>query len=363
MSELPSDAVDDQDFQQTDFEKITPLVTAEFQIEEALIDQGTPTYYLMWPQETKQAFLRLLKRLEEMGLIVYLRKVDGRIVLTVVPKPFVKPSNPRTNLILLVATIATTFVTGYIGFPETGISPIINGAIFSAAILLVLGIHEMGHKITANKKKIDATSPYFIPGPPPLGTLGAVIMQKSLPPNRDALFDVGANGPMAGFVIALLCSAVGMTLLIPTTIPADGGGLNLIPVSWLLLLPALSSLNLIPPLTGTNNGWALHPLLWAGWAGMVVTMLNLLPAAMLDGGHVARSTLAGDKPRLVLTFASVALLLFTGTEFVIMAFLIVFMAMFKHPGPLDDVSGLSRKRKLLTAVLVAVFILSFPIRI
>ena len=362
MSELPSDAVDAQDFQQTDFEKITPLVAAEFQIEEALIDQGTPTYYLVWPQETKQAFLRLLKRLEEMGLIAYLRKVDGRIVLTVVPKPFVKPSNPRTNLILLVATIATTFVTGYIGFPETGINPIINGAIFSAGILLVLGIHEMGHKIAANKKKIDATSPYFIPGPPPLGTLGAVIMQKSLPPNRDALFDVGANGPMAGFVIALLCSAVGMTLLIPMTMSADGG-LNLIPVSWLLLLPALSSLNLIPPLTGTNNGWALHPLLWAGWAGMVVTMLNLLPAAMLDGGHVARSTLAGDKPRLVLTFASVALLLFTGTEFVIMAFLIVFMALIKHPGPLDDVSSLSRKRKLVTAVLVAVFILSFPIRV
>jgi membrane-associated protease RseP (regulator of RpoE activity) len=104
-------------------------------------------------------------------------------------------------------------------------------------------------------------------------------------------------------------------------------------------------------------------LLWAGWAGMVVTMLNLLPAAMLDGGHVARSTLAGDKPRLVLTLASVALLLFTGTEFFIMAFLIVFMAMFKHPGPLDDVSSLSRNRKLTTVLLVAVFILSFPIRI
>jgi len=176
------------------------------------------------------------------------------------------------------------------------------------------------------------------------------------------LFDVGANGPIAGFVVALLCSAVGMMLLIPTTIPIDGGGLNLFPVSWLLLLPALFNLNLIPPLTGTNNGFAMHPLLLAGWAGMVVTMLNLLPAAMLDGGHVARSTIVRDKPRLVLTFASVALLLFTGTEFLIMAFLIIFMAKFKHPGSLDDVSSLSRKRKLLTAFLVVVFILSFPIR-
>jgi len=362
MSDIPKDTVDVQTFQQTDFEEITTLVAAEFQIEEALMNQGTPTYYLVWPQETKKAFLRLLKHLEEKGLIAFLRKIDGRIVLTVVPKPPIKRSNPRTNLILLLATIATTFFTGYISFPETGINPFVTGAIFSAAILLVLGIHEMGHKLTANKKKIDATSPYFIPGPPPLGTLGAVIMQKSLPPNRDALFDVGANGPIAGFVVALLCSAVGMTLLIPTTMPADAGGFNLFPVSWLLLLPALFSLNLIPPLTGKNNGWALHPLLWAGWAGMVVTMINLLPAAMLDGGHVARSTIVRDKPRLVLTFASVALLLFTGTEFLIMAFLIIFMAMFKHPGPLDDVSSLSRNRKLLTAVLVAVFILSFPIR-
>jgi len=363
MSELPSDTVDASASQQTDFEKITQLVTAEFQVQDALMEQGTPTYYLVWPQETKQAFLRLLGHLEGIGLIAFLRKVDGQVVLTVVSKPPVKTSNPRTNLILLLATVATTFITGYVGFQETGINPIVSGAIFSAAILLVLGIHEMGHKLTANKKKIDATSPYFIPGPPPLGTLGAVIMQKSLPPNRDALFDVGANGPIAGFVVALIFSAVGMMLLVPMTMTGDGGGLNLFPVSWLLLLPALSSLNLIPPLTGTNNGWALHPLLWAGWAGMVVTMLNLLPAAMLDGGHVARSSLAGDKPRLVLTFASVALLLLTGTEFVIMAFLIVFMAMFKHPGPLDDVSGLSRKRKLLTVALVGVFILAFPMRV
>ena len=363
MGEFPYNTSTAEAFNQADFDKITHLVAAEFQVQEALMEQGTPAYYLVWPQETKQAFLRLLKRLEEMNLIAFLRKVNGRIVLKVVSKPPVKPSNPRTNLILLLATIATTFFTGYIGFSGTGINPIVSGAIFSAAILLVLGVHEMGHKLTANKKKIDTTSPYFIPGPPPIGTLGAVIMQKSLPPNRDALFDVGANGPIAGFVIALLFSAIGMTLLVPTTLPTDGGGLNLFPVSWLLLIPAMSSLNLVPPLTGANNGWALHPLLWAGWAGMVVTMLNLLPAAMLDGGHVARSTLAGDKPRLILTFASVALLLLTGTEFVIMAFLIVFMSMFKHPGPLDDVSGLSRNRKLVTVALIAVFILAFPIRV
>jgi Zn-dependent protease len=362
MSEIPRDTVDAQNFQQKDFEKITQLVAADFKIEESLMDQGAPTYYLVWPQETKQAFLRLLKNLEEMKLIAFLRKVDKRIVLRVVPKPSVKPSNHRTNLILLLATVATTFITGYIGFTDTGIDPVVSGTIFSAAILLVLGIHEMGHKVTANKKDIDATPPYFIPGPPPLGTLGAVIMQKSLPRNRDALFDVGANGPIAGFIVALVFSAIGLLLLIPSPISPDAGTLDLMPASWILLARVFSGLNLLPQ-APSGGVLLLHPITWAGWAGMVVTMLNLLPAAMLDGGHVARSTIAGDKARLVLTFASVALLLFVGSEFLIMAFLIVFMSMFKHPGPLDDVSSLSRNRKLLTVALIAVFALSFPIRV
>jgi len=361
MSEIPSDITNAQTFQQADFEKITQLVAAEFQIQEALMENGTPTYYLTWPQETKQAFLRLLKHLEEMKLIAFLRKVDDRVVLKVVLKPPIKPSNPRTNWILLLATVVTTFITGYFLLPpEAGINPFVSGAIFSASILTVLGIHEMGHKLTANKKQIDATSPYFIPGPPPLGTLGAVIMQKSLPPNRDALFDVGANGPIAGFIIALIFSAIGMTLLIPGKLqPGD----SLVPVSWILLIRGFSGLNLIPQITPPNNGWYMHPITYAGWAGMLVTMINLLPAGMLDGGHVARSSTASDKQRLILTFGSVAILLFAGAEFIFMAFLIVFMSMFKHPGPLDDVSGLSRNRKLLTVALVAVFILAFPIRV
>ena len=362
MSEIPSDTVDAQTFQQADFEKITQLVTAEFQIQEALMDQDTPTYYLMWPQETKQAFLRLLKHLEEMKLIAFLRKVDDRIVLRVVPKPPVKPSNPRTNWILFAATVATTFITGYLWFFQTGINPIVSGIVFSASILAVLGVHEMGHKLTANKKEIDASSPYFIPGPPPLGTLGAVIMQKSLPRNRDALFDVGANGPIAGFIVAVILSVIGLMLVIPAAIPPDPDALNLMPTSWILLARVLSSLNLLPQ-PPPNGVLLFHPVTWAGWVGMVVTMLNLLPAAMLDGGHVARSATASDKQRFILTFASIAILLLSGTEFILMAFLIVFMSMFKHPGPLDDVSSLSRNRKLLTVALVAVFLLSFPIRI
>jgi membrane-associated protease RseP (regulator of RpoE activity) len=187
-------------------------------------------------------------------------------------------------------------------------------------------------------------------------------MQKSLPSNRDALFDIGANGPLAGFLVALVFSIVGLATLVPTTVPA-GSGLPLLPLSWTyLLLPGLDNLGFIPSLTGANNGYALNPIAWAGWAGMVVTMLNLLPAAMLDGGHVARS-MVPDRLRYVLTFASVAVLLLSGTEFLVFAFIVVLMSMFRHPGPLDDVSGVSLGRKLITVALMVVFALSFPIRI
>jgi len=345
--------------EQKDFDKITQLVNAQFQVHEAILQEGIPTYILTWPQETKQPFLRLLESLKPENMIASMRKEDGKIVLKVMPKPVVKPSNPLINIAFLIATIVTTFIAGYFLLPpEAGINPFLSGAIFSASILLVLGIHEMGHKITANRKKIDASAPYFIPGPPPLGTFGAVITQKSLPANRDDLFDIGANGPIAGFVIAFIFSVVGITLSIPGVMPTDGTSTPL-PISWILLIQGLSGTGLVPTPIAPNNGLFMHPIALAGWAGMVVTMLNLLPAAMLDGGHVARSLVSG-KARFVLTVLSVALLLFSGM-FIVMAFLVIFMSFFKHPGPLDDVSGLSKNRKLLTVMLVAFFVLSFPI--
>src|SRR3989304_1339042 len=244
MTDNPSDILEAQNFQQSDFEKITQLVVTEFQVEESLMDQGVPTYYLKWPQETKQAFLRLLRKLDEMKLIAFLRKIDERVVLKVAQKPPVKASNPTIYWVLFLATVGTTFATGYFSFQGTGIDPIVSGAIFSAAIMTVLGLHEMGHKLTANRKKVEATSPYFIPGLPPLGTFGAVIMQKSLPPNRDALFDIGANAPISGFMVALVFSVIGLMLLIPGPPPENVSTLTLIPASWLLLTPLLHSLSL-----------------------------------------------------------------------------------------------------------------------
>lgn len=342
--------------QPVDFEKLTSIVSAEFQLEECLIEKMVPTYYLKQPQETKQSFLKLLKNLKTMNLIAFLRRKNGRIVLKIVPKPPTKPSNIMVNWILFFATIGTTFLTGYMLSGDLT-NPLVGGATFTIAIMAILGTHEMGHKLTADKKGIEATPPYFIPGPPAfpgflgIGTFGAVIMQKSLPPNKDTLFDVGASGPIVGFILAAIVSVVGLLFSPICPPPIPNGGL---PSPLIFELFAIFVVKLPP-----DYYILLHPVAFAGWVGMVVTMLNLLPAAMLDGGHVSRS-LVGEKTRNILTLLSILLLILVG--FWPMAFFILFISMYKHPGPLDDVSSLSTSRKLLTIVLIAIFVLcSFPI--
>jgi len=345
---------------QKEFEKLKEAVAAHFQIEEALIEHGVPTFYLKQPQETKKPFLRLLKKLEQLGLIAVLRKTNGRITLKILQKPPTQPSNVLVNWILLLATIGTTFTTGYIlskGFTN----PLIGGATFTIAIMAVLGLHEIGHKLTANKEGIEATPPYFIPGPPPLGgflgigTFGAVIMQKSLPPNKDSLFDVGVSGPILGFIVSAIATIIGLPFSSYDWIPPDEPTLPAL-LFFRIALLFITPQGPIPDRPGPDHILAirLHPVAFAGWVGLFITMLNLMPATMLDGGHVARS-LFGEKARAVLTVLSIVFLAVVSWP---MAFFVMFMSMFKHPGPLDDVSELSRGRKLLVIVLVAIFILS-----
>ncbi|MDI6690917.1 MAG: site-2 protease family protein [Candidatus Bathyarchaeota archaeon] len=359
MSEIPTEG--ETQITQTNFEEITKLVSTEFQIEEALIEHNIPTYYLKQPQETKQPFLKLLKTLKPLNLLAILRRVDGRIVLKVIPKPHAKPINIMVNWILFFATIATTFVTGYM-FSEDLINPIIGGATFTIAIMAILGMHEMGHKLTANKSGIEATPPYFIPGPPPIGffstgTFGAVIMQRSLAPNKDSLFDIGASGPTISFILAMIATIIGLPLSHPGWIPKDKPTLP-VPLVFDLLEWAFPFL--MPPIQTQPPGSDyipviyLHPVAIAGWVGLIVTSLNLFPAAMLDGGHVSRA-LFGEKTRTVLTLLSVIALIYVSFP---MAVFVLFMSMYRHPGPLDDVSSLSKGRKLLTVILVVILVLS-----
>jgi len=338
---------------QTEFEKLKEIVCEHFQIEEALIEHNIPTFYLKQPQETKYAFLKLLEKLEQMNLVAYLRRTNGRIVLKIFPKQPSKPSNILVNWLLLFATVGTAFAAGYL-LSEGFTDPLIGGATFTVAIMAVLGMHEMGHKLTANRRGIEATPPYFIPGPPPFGTFGAMIMQKSLPPNKDSLFDIGASGPICGFLVAVVATIVGLPYSsydwVPSNTPTLPAPLFFRLFARFLLPP--------PPINGHQPGYmlvvTLHPVALAGWIGFFVTMLNLLPAAMLDGGHVARS-LFNEQTRSILTALSIVFLAIVSWP---MALFVLFLSMFRHPGPLDDVSGLSRSRKILFVILVVIFVLS-----
>jgi membrane-associated protease RseP (regulator of RpoE activity) len=357
MTETPNGKEEPFVFQQSDFEKITTLVAAEFQIEEPLMENGVPTYHLKQPQETKQPFLRLLKSLNSINLIAVLRRIDGKVVLRVIPKPPVKPSNVMINWILFFATIVTTFVNGYL-LSEDLVNPFIGGAAFTVAIMTILGLHELGHKMAANRQGVEATPPYFIPGPPSVfgllgfGTFGAVIMQKSFPPNRDSLFDIGASGPVLSFVLSIVATAIGL-LFSPVRFSSELLPSFQLPLLFGLLTEAIVAVPLPPP--GMPYAYVtLHPVAFAGWVGMLVTMLNLLPVATLDGGHVSRS-LVGDKARTVLAFFSIFLLVIEG--FWSMAIFVLFIGMYRHPGPLDDVSSLSTSRKLGAIGLIVVFVL------
>jgi len=347
-------------------DQIQSLVNSEFEVEEVLVEHGVPTFYVKPRPSLKQSFIRLFEKLKLEGFIPVLRERKKRNVLKVVPKPSTKPSRPLVNIVLFLLTVVTVLVTGYVlslELVEYGLNPLIGAASFAFALLGVLGVHEMAHKLAANHHKMEATMPYFIPGPPPLpgiflgiGTFGAVIVQKETAPNRDALFDVGASGPIAGFIVATIVSAVGLMMSpvqgpLPEQLP--GGGLPISPL-FLILMRAIVTIG--------TDGWyyiMLHPVAFAGWIGIFVTLLNLLPTGMLDGGHTLRSIVKNDVIRTGFTIGALLLLLYT-RQFLMLAF-VLFLSSYRHPGPLDDVSKISKSRKLVVVLLIIIFALSLLI--
>jgi Zn-dependent protease len=328
------------------FEEVQNMVNPEFDVEEGFIEHGIPTFYIKYNQESKQAFLRLVNRLDSLKLIPILRKNHGKIILRIVAKPHVNPSRPIINVVLFFVTLVTLFISGY--FLAAG--DIVGAVSFTIAIMLILGTHEMGHKLLADKHEVEATYPYFIPGIPfpyGIGTFGAVIRQKALPPNKDALFDIGFTGPITGFIIATIVTIIGMQLSTFGPLDPEGGYIS-VPLLFQVIL------RIFPP-SGIGEALVMHPVAFAGWVGMVVTMLNLVPSGMFDGGHVARSVMS-DKTHKIVSYAGILLLALIGWW--TMAVLALFLSASKHPGPLDDVSELSNKRKIGALVLVGVFILS-----
>lgn len=192
---------------------------------------------------------------------------------------------------LFLATCGTTFLSGS-GFGED--FDAIRGFYFSGTIMTILLCHEMGHFIVARRHGIDASPPFFIPLPPfvSLGTLGAVIQMDDPIEDRDKLVDVGAAGPLAGLAVAIPLLIYGLSLS-PLGITEPGEGAMMEGNSILYMaLKYLVHGTLLPTEAGLDV--QLHPMAFAAWVGLLITMINLLPIGQLDGGHIACAAL-GDK--------------------------------------------------------------------
>lgn len=261
----------------------------------------------------------------------------------------------KMNLFLFIATVFTTLFAGAL---QQGVNPftdpwqIYKGFPFSFTLLTILLIHEMGHFFLSKRHKVHATLPYFIPAPSFIGTFGAVISMKELPRNRTAIMDVGVSGPLAGFVVALAAYILGLYL------PSGQSTLTLSPVGESLLSKALIWL-----IRGDVPEYAsilIHPIGFAGWLGLFVTSLNLLPIGQLDGGHISYALL-GDRQRF-LAGAAVFVLIFLGLfvwpGWLFWAFLTLLMGI-RHPRPIDPDTPLDAGRKILGLIALIIFIITF----
>lgn len=190
----------------------------------------------------------------------------------------------RKNLLLFSATVLTVFAAGAMMVNRPGEDfALWRGWTFAVPLLLILLFHEFGHWIAARLHGVPASLPYFIPLPPQLfifGTMGAVIMMPGRIRSRNALLDIGAAGPLAGMVIAIPALLIGLSTseLGPQVSGGIQEGQSLL--YWFLKRLVFGP---IPP----GYDVYLNEVAFAGWAGLFITMLNLLPWGQLDGGHIA----------------------------------------------------------------------------
>jgi membrane-associated protease RseP (regulator of RpoE activity) len=350
-----------------DIELLQREVGSRFPFYDMKSNINTVAFFCRIDEETlEEKFESLRLVLSEKHYIPMIRFEHGEHIIYVVKKPQIKKKKSVwINIILLIATVFTTTLAGALQWVDINQVDWMNmitfpylwqGFIFfSVPLLLILGVHEMGHYYASKKHHVDASLPYFIPLPPPflLGTFGALISTREPIPNRKALLDIGIAGPLCGFLVAIPISLIGFFLMQqqPLTIPSTGSNMVLLPP---LLLQWMGSLFSIP------SNAIIHPTLFAGWVGIFLTAVNLLPAGQLDGGHIARAILK-EKHKYVswIVIFVLAGLSFFYTGWLMFAIIILLFIGTQHQPPLNEITRLDTRRKLLGLAILIIFILSF----
>lgn len=312
-----------------------------------------------------------------------------------------KPSNPVWNLVMFVLSAFSVLLAGVMYTSQAPVPENVNffgamlfylsqwkiGLPFAISFIAILGAHEFGHYLAARYHKTAVTLPYFMPFPfSPFGTLGAFIQIKEMPRNKRSMLDIGLAGPLAGLIVAIPVLIYGLSISKIDTLPqvmAPGTILSLEGNSILYLLLKLLVKGELLPAPATYAGvqplfyWIryvltstplpygardvmMSPVAWAGWAGLLVTSLNLIPAGQLDGGHLIYVLIGKAKALKLWPFILIGLgllgLVWTG--WFLWLFLIFWLGRV-YMEPLDQITPLDPKRRVLAVIGIILFFLVF----
>ena len=376
-------------------EVFTNLVSRVFRIEDVTSEDPRKGFFLRYrgeliSEESSEAYDQLAESLLPYNAMPLFRMEDERQIIYLAPKqPDPKKDKVSTNIILFVLTILSVMIAGvqidgpvppdFAGQIILIAKNIFTGWPFALSLLGILLTHELGHYFMSRYHKTPATLPYFIPLPfRLLGTMGAAIIMRGTPKNKRVLFDIGVAGPIAGLVVAIPVLFLGLKLSTLGTIESSPGGF--IEGNSLLYLFAkyVTFGQLLPspvepqgilywlryfftggpvPFGGTDV--FIHPVAFAGWAGILVTALNLIPAGTLDGGHVVYG-LFGDKARKAFPFiiGILAVLGIFWSGWWLWAALLFWLGRVQAQ-PLDQITTLDPPRRLLAFAMLIIFVLVF----
>jgi membrane-associated protease RseP (regulator of RpoE activity) len=259
------------------------------------------------------------------------------------------------HILLLLVTLATTTwaAAGFIAGTWTG------AFAYSVPILVILGAHEFGHYFACRYHDVDATLPFFIPAPPFVisGTFGAVIRIREAFPSKQALFDIGVAGPIAGFVALIPFLWWGLAHAAPAA-PTPNDGVLVFGDPLLLTIVKHFAMGPMPP-----GDVELNPTLFAAWFGMLATALNLLPFGQLDGGHIAYAALGRHAKWVsIATLAITVSMTLISASWIMTSLMMLAMTFFlgvRHPRVHDEQIPLDRTRLLVALFAAVMFVLCF----
>lgn len=265
---------------------------------------------------------------------------------------------PFLHLVLFILTIMSTL---FVGAMQTGADvfaepeKIYKGVPFSLTLMVILLSHELSHYFTSKRHGVKATLPYFIPAPTIIGTFGAFIKMKSPIVTREALIDIGASGPIAGFIISVIAVIVGLQLSHIVPVTQASGTLDL---GDSILFSFLSQI--ILGATPSGSDILLHPVAFAGWIGLFVTSINLIPVGQLDGGHIAYAILGEKNIRLsiFLILMMILLGLLSWEGWFVWSVLLLILGL-RHPPVIYWEAPLGGKRKFVGWLALVIFIVTF----